>query len=102
VAGLPVVVLVAAGCMFSGALDTDGQVWMWGLAASGRLGYPLAAPDAEQEAVPRSLGLAAFGGKKVVLISLRNGTATAVTERGALWVWGANDNRQMGLGDAAD
>ena len=86
VAGLPAVALVAAGDTFSAAVGTDGQVWMWGNTVRGRLGYLQAVPHTMQEAAPRSLGLGAFGQEKAVLLSLRAGSASAVTERGTLWV----------------
>ena len=74
--------LADAGDMFSGAVDVDGQVWMWGKCGRGRLGYPPATAQTFKAAESRSLGLAAFGGLPVVLLNLRAHRAAAVTEPG--------------------
>jgi len=101
VQGLPRVALVAAGDIFSGAVDEDGQVWMWGHCWNGRLGYLPAPANAVTAAAPTSLGLAAFAEAAVVLLSLRGSRAAAVTVHGALWVWGQDAYGGLGLGDNA-
>jgi len=90
VPGLHAMALADAGDMFSGAVDVDGQVWVWGKSGRGRLGYPPATPQTFKATESRSLGLAAFGGLPVVLLNLRAHRAAAVTEPGELWVWGQN------------
>jgi len=103
VAGLPAAVqLVAAGTEFSGAVDADGQVWMWGCSSNNRLGFDQDMPGWHEISAPTGLGLAAFGGEKVVHLSLGYFQSAAVTSTGALWVWGNNDFGQLGLGDFED
>jgi len=102
VAGLSAVVLVAAGYGFSGALDKDGRVWMWGACDAGQLGFPPVAPQLPGNAVPTQLGPAAFGREAVVQLSLGYYQAAAVTATGGLWVWGANSHGELGLGDTAE
>jgi len=103
VAGLPAAVqLVAAGTEFSGAVDADGQVWMWGRSSNNRLGFDQDMPGWHEISAPTGLGFAAFGGEKVVHLSLGYFQSAAVTSTGALWVWGNNDFGQLGLGDFED
>ena len=95
--------LVAAGSQFSGAVDADGEVWMWGAAYNDKLGFEQEDPGwRNQIAEPTKLGLAAFGGEPVVHLSLGCSQSAAVTPTGALWVWGSNDFGQLGLGDLMD
>jgi len=103
VTGLPAgVVLVAANANFSGAVGADGQVWMWGACRWNQLGFPVVQPHLHRNPVPTGLGLAAFGGEPVVQLSLGTHHSTAVTNTGALWVWGQNDHGGLGLGDTAN
>jgi len=100
VGGLPAgVVLVAANDRFSGALGADGQVWMWGACRWNQLGFPAVWPHLTSNPVPTNLGFAAFGGEPVVHLSLGTYHSSAVTETGALWVWGLNFYGELGLGD---
>jgi len=99
VLGLPAMALVAAGRMHCSAVGMDGQVWMWGCGV--HMGYLQAPAPAPARPTPMSLGLGAFAGARVVLLDLRADHAAAVTELGALWVWGGNDYGQLGLGNVA-
>jgi len=102
IAGLPAgVVFVAANEHVSGAVGADGQVWMWGACDRNQLGFPAAPPHLRRNPNPTPLGLAAFGGEPVVQLSIGTHHSAAVTQTGALWVWGRNDHGGLGIGDTA-
>jgi len=108
VAGLHDIAMVAAGTSHSAAVGRDGRAWTWGGDAHGQLGHrgdtrgrlastpagPWAQPPAWRFPTPRCLALQA-----VVLVAAGHAHTAAVTEPGALWVWGDGGNGRLGLGD---
>jgi len=100
VAGMDGIVMVAAGNLHSVAIGADGRVWTWGDSSFGALGHD--DTDEIPFPAPRVLGPPAFGGDAVVFVAAGNAYTAAVTAGGALWVWGAGDDAQLGLGDRAD
>jgi len=89
VAGLPPVVMVGAGTFHNIALAADGLVWTWGSSLMGALGtVPAVVGGIEVHFTPQSLGPAEFGGQTVVFVAAGSESSAAVTQQGALWVWG--------------
>jgi len=82
---------VACGGGFTGAVKTDGTLWMWGEFISGRLGI-----------VGTGLKLSPVqtqsGGTDWKQIALGRAHVVTVKTDGTLWTWGANDRGQLGDG----
>ena len=84
---------VATGLTHSLALDSQGQLWTWGNNDKGQLGL--------------GSGISYLTPQKVVfpasthieLIATGTDHSLALDRLGKLWVWGGNDNGQLGLGD---
>ncbi len=88
-------VQVAAGEASSYALMSDGNLFAWGNPADGRLGIgPVS--DGESVSWPRQVG------GVWSMVSAGDRFAIALTGRGALYGFGANDEGQLGIGTQAD
>jgi alpha-tubulin suppressor-like RCC1 family protein len=83
---------VSGGGNHTAAIKTDGTLWTWGLGTSGQLG--------NNDTTNRSIPVTTFAGGntwKSVSLSADNGTyTTAIKTDGSLWVWGDNDQGQLG------
>ena len=96
-----VVVMAACGRNHTLAVTQDGGLWACGRGCKGQLGLN----DTKNKYVFRQVGVAAFGGAKVVTAAagykppLNPGHSVAVTEDGALWTWGDSRSGQLGHGD---
>jgi len=88
-------VQVAAGDASSYALMSDGNLFAWGNPADGRLGI---GPVSEGQSVswPRQVG------GVWSMVSAGDRFAIALTSRGALYGFGANDEGQLGIGTVAN
>lgn len=73
----------------------DGALWACGRGWSGQLGLGNRENRHEFERVNQS----AFSGMKVVTVAAGTSHSAAVTEDGAVWTWGLNDEGQLGQGD---
>lgn len=95
VKGLPStqIVEIAAGSLFSVALDADGNVWAWGRNEYGQLGNGTTDDSTTAVKVPFEV--------KIVTIGAGDNHALAVDETGATWTWGNNTDGQLGTGSAA-
>lgn len=82
---------VSMGLNFSGAIKSDGTLWMWGDASYGKLG--------DNTSVAKSSPVQTISGgtnwKQISLGALHVG---AVKTDGSLWLWGWNSYGQLGLG----
>jgi alpha-tubulin suppressor-like RCC1 family protein len=74
------------------AIKTDGTLWVWGEAGSGRLGTNDTTPQ-------RNTPVTTFAGGttwKQVSCSIGGIHATAIKTDGSLWTWGRNNEGQLG------
>lgn len=78
------------------ALKTDSTLWAWGNNSVGQLGLG----DTTQRLSPTQVGVATDWGA----IYGRGGgrVSTAIKTNGDLYVWGSNENGQLGLGDTTN
>jgi alpha-tubulin suppressor-like RCC1 family protein len=94
VAGLAGVVKIAAGCVVSLAVRSDGTLWAWGGNNVGELGIGGTASSA----VPVQV----TGVSRVTAIAAGIDSAVAVVAGGAsVWTWGGNESGQLGDGTLA-
>jgi alpha-tubulin suppressor-like RCC1 family protein len=89
------VVMAACGSMHTLVVTQDGALWACGDWEFGQLGLN----DTGNNYVFRQVGVAAFGGARVVTAAAGYGHSVAVTEDGALWTWGDSRSGQLGHGD---
>lgn len=99
VAGTSDVIMVIGGSYHTLALRSDGTVWVWGDATYGQLGgapapdgcYIYNTPCSRRPVqVPGLSGITGIAAGSFFNLALRND--------GAVFVWGANDSGQLGLG----
>jgi alpha-tubulin suppressor-like RCC1 family protein len=83
---------VAAGCQFSLALTSTGQVLAWGRGSEGQLGNGATASRATPVPVTLPAGTAATA------VSAGGDHALALTSTGGVLAWGLNDHGQLGDG----
>ena len=95
--GLTDIKAISAGGSFTLALKTDGKVYAWGCNESGELGNgdydtktEIALGDNKSEPVEVSLL------HDVVEIAAGGTHAIAIMKDGSIWVWGSNDEGQLG------
>eukprot|EP00824_Muranothrix_gubernata_P017751 TRINITY_DN3622_c0_g1_i2.p1 TRINITY_DN3622_c0_g1~~TRINITY_DN3622_c0_g1_i2.p1 ORF type:complete len:612 (-),score=97.49 TRINITY_DN3622_c0_g1_i2:39-1601(-) len=90
------IVQVACGEAHTLALTADGRVYAWGSNGRGQLGTgdlsPMASPTLVQT----------LGNLIIVQVSCGAVFSAALTERGDVWTWGANDAGQLGWEDRTD
>jgi alpha-tubulin suppressor-like RCC1 family protein len=89
---------IQAGGAFTCARLVDGNVRCWGMAASGRLGYPNRTKD--DDAKPPSMAGNLDLGGRAVQIDLGQAHACAVLEGGKLRCWGSSAGGQLGYGNS--
>ena len=92
---------IAVGTGLCAAIDTDGQVWTWGINWNGRLGDGTTAPHYTPARVKKSAAPNDFL-TGVVSIAIGGGTVAAVDADGAVWSWGAGANGSLGNGSTED
>ena len=88
---LPDVSAVNLGGDHAAALRTDGTLWMWGSNIDGQLGTGQATEVLQTQPVQVPLNGA------VLAVAAGTGHTVAILEDGSLWVWGRNDQGQLGL-----
>ncbi len=85
---------VAVGAGHFLALDSEGMVYGWGQNALGQIG------DGGQEDRAEPVRVGEFGtieGQRVVAIAAGDRHSLALTARGEVFAWGANDSGQLGV-----
>ena len=96
------IVVVSGGDSHSSALGADGTVWKWGRNDVGELGN--GTTNGIANPVPAKMLLDKFGAgfSNIVMLSARDYHNIAVRADGSVWMWGANDQGQCGVGSTND
>jgi alpha-tubulin suppressor-like RCC1 family protein len=81
----------ASGTSFSGALSTDGELYLWGQSGDGTFGFGAL----HEFPSPRKVSVFA---EKISQFCCGNSHVLALSESGKLYSWGGNDWGQLGLG----
>jgi hypothetical protein len=92
---------VAVGTGVYAAIDTDGQVWTWGINWNGRLGDGTTNPRFTPGRVRKSANPDDYL-TGIVSIAAAGGTIAAVDADGSVWTWGAAANGALGNGFTND
>lgn len=88
---------ISAGTFYSGYIDENGSLWMWGRGQDGELGNGKSGSSYIQDTPVKILD-------NVVSISTCDGDddgnmfTAAIQSDGSLWMWGANTYGQLGNG----
>ena len=96
------VVAIAMREAHSVALKADGTVWAWGGNGSGQLGAgAILIPNAERSSPGQVVGPEGTPGQltDVTAIAAGDNHTMAVKADGTMWVWGNNDQGQVGDGN---
>jgi alpha-tubulin suppressor-like RCC1 family protein len=92
---------VAVGTGVYAVIDTDGQVWTWGVNWNGRLGDGTAAPRYTPARVKKSAAPDDYL-TGIASIAAGGGTMAAIDADGYIWTWGAGANGALGNGSTDD
>jgi alpha-tubulin suppressor-like RCC1 family protein len=92
---------IAVGNGVYAAIDTEGQVWTWGVNWNGRLGDGTTNPRFTPARVKRSANPEDYL-TGIVSISAGGGTLAAIDADGTVWTWGAGANGALGNGFTND
>ncbi|KAH7287978.1 hypothetical protein KP509_31G005900 [Ceratopteris richardii] len=86
---------IACGDYHTAAVSSTGDVYTWGLGHMGQLGHwVLQSPD--KEVLPRRV--VSLEGVRITNVACGGVHTCAVTESGALYMWGGGQAGQLGLG----
>jgi alpha-tubulin suppressor-like RCC1 family protein len=105
------IVAISGGDYNSIALRSDGTVWKWGVNDVGELGFGTndntlagVVNDSMVHAFPAQVIQDTFGNPftNVVLVANRDYHNIAAKADGSVWMWGANDQGQCGVGTTND
>jgi alpha-tubulin suppressor-like RCC1 family protein len=83
--------IVSAGRFGTGAIKTNGTLWMWGTGTNGKLGV--------NSAINISSPVQVGSATNWDMISIREYHALATKTDGTLWVWGNGTTGQLGLNE---
>jgi len=90
--GLTRFTMVSVSEMYGIAIDTEGNLWSWGLNTNGRTGQGV---TAGYILVPTMINT---NGNKFATVSTSTAFVIAIDSEGNLWSWGLNDNGRTGQG----
>lgn len=93
------IVAVSAGNYHVLALDEDGYVWAWGDDYYGQLGQGSSGGYETTPVQVNKIDENTFL-TDIVYIDAGFDHSMAIDKYGQIWVWGNNENGQLGLGDA--
>jgi len=83
---------VSAGTQITGAIKTDGSLWVWGRNSFAQLGV--------NDTTNRSTPVTTFaGGTNWKSVSCVDASTAAIKTDGSLWVWGRNSYGTLGTND---
>ena len=85
---------VSSGPTHTGAIKTDGTLWMWGAINDGRLGINNAGTGTQNIPVTTFAG-----GTDWKQVSAGNEHTAAIKTDGSLWIWGGAGNGKLGTND---
>lgn len=85
---------IDAGNQFTGAVKSDGTLWLWGGNTYGGLGNGLTT-DLNSRSSPVQLGTATDWS----IVSIGNYQANAIKTNGTLWFWGDNSTGESGTNE---
>jgi alpha-tubulin suppressor-like RCC1 family protein len=85
---------VAVGLMHTLAVTDDGSVYAWGSNNFGQLGKG----DRLPTTVPVLIPSESFDGRVVIAVAAGDNHSIALTDNGALYVWGDNTGHTLGIG----
>jgi alpha-tubulin suppressor-like RCC1 family protein len=89
------VVSVSNGSNHTAAIKTDGSLWMWGSNNSGELGNGGIGNIHDSEGgIYQNVPVKVMD--KVASVSCGDGYTAAIKTDGSLWMWGANNDMQLG------
>ena len=89
------VTAISAGAVHCLALTSSGTVWAWGAGSSGQLGNGGTAQSA------RAVQVTALSGRTIVAIAAGYYHNLALDSTGEVWVWGDDNDGQLGDGSGA-
>jgi alpha-tubulin suppressor-like RCC1 family protein len=92
---------VAVGTSAYAALDTDGQVWTWGVNWNGRLGDGTTTSRFTPARVKKSSAPNDYL-NAIVSVAGGGGTMAAIDADSTIWTWGAGANGALGNGSTQD
>ena len=92
---------VAVGAGVYAAIDTDGQVWTWGVNWNGRLGDGTTNSRYTPERVKKSATPGDYL-TGIISIAAGGGTLAALDSDGAVWTWGSGADGALGNGFTND
>ena len=92
---------VAVGTGVYAVIDTDGQVWTWGVNWNGRLGDGTTSSRYTPARVKKSASPNDYL-TGIVSIAAGGGTIAALDADGTVWTWGAGANGALGNGFTTD
>ncbi len=92
---------IAVGTGFYAAIDSQGQVWTWGVNWNGRLGDGTTG-DRFTPAVVKKSATPGDNLTGIVSIGAGGGTIAALDADGRVWTWGAGSNGMLGNGSTND
>ena len=88
--------IISAGGGFSLALNKDGTVWAWGCNKNGEYGVGVTDGKTEMELNDQKNEPVKVAIENAADIYAGGSHAMAVTEDGGVWIWGDNDEGQLG------
>ena len=92
------IVQVALGTSHSAAIDSTGDLWMWGDNTYGQVGNGNGGIN-KKVSSPVNISEMYDDFEKIVQVSLGRNHSAAIEEDGDLWVWGDNQYGQLGDGE---
>jgi len=87
---------ISAGDAHTLAIRDSGELYVWGNGANGRLGLN----DPTQRTTPVQLPTAGISGSEWIVASGGNAHTLAIRDDGSMWAWGNNSAGRLGLGDS--
>jgi alpha-tubulin suppressor-like RCC1 family protein len=85
---------ITCGVVHSAAIKTDGTIWTWGQNTNGQLGLGTSGAGTNKSSPTQVGALTTW-----LNISAGGYCTAAIKTDGTLWLWGKNNNGQLGLGN---